>query len=121
MTELRSRYAETEAFITKDGSTIRELMHPQVHGNRNQSLAEAIVPPHGSTALHRHHQSEEIYYFLAGHGRMVLGDEEFAVGPGDTVCIAPGTAHCLHNESDEELRLLCSCSPPYRDDDTEML
>jgi hypothetical protein len=31
--------------VTKDGSGIRELMHPDRHGNRNQSLAEALVPP----------------------------------------------------------------------------
>ena len=30
---------------TLDGSEIRELMHPAVHGNVNQSLAEARVSP----------------------------------------------------------------------------
>ncbi len=30
-------------YITKDGSSIRELMHPEKHGNVKQSLAEAIV------------------------------------------------------------------------------
>jgi hypothetical protein len=31
--------------VTRDGSVIRERMHPSVQGNRRQSLAEAIVAP----------------------------------------------------------------------------
>ena len=39
---MKSAYSSVPPYITKDGSTIRELMHPAVHGNRNQSFAEAI-------------------------------------------------------------------------------
>ena len=114
-------YNHITPFITKDGSVIRELMHPKVHGNHNQSLAEALVPAGSATLLHRHHNSEEIYHFTAGTGHMRLGDEEFRVTEGDTVCIPVGTPHSLINRGDEELRLLCCSSPPYSDDDTELL
>jgi hypothetical protein len=30
---MKSRYADIPAYVTKDGSEIRELMHPAVHGN----------------------------------------------------------------------------------------
>src|SRR3569623_601568 len=88
-------YRAVVPFVTKDGSIIRELMHPQVHGNRMQSLAEAIVPPQSRTLLHRHHLSEELYHVTGGSGRMRLGEHEFPVTVGDTVCIAPGTPHAL--------------------------
>jgi mannose-6-phosphate isomerase-like protein (cupin superfamily) len=114
-------YNYVTPFITKDGSVIRELMHPSVHGNHNQSLAEALVPAGSATLLHRHQHSEEIYHFTAGTGYMRMGDEEFRVTEGDTVCIPPGTPHALINRGDEELRLLCCSSPPYSDDDTELL
>ena len=52
--------------ITKDGSDIRELMHPDVHGNIRQSFAEAIVKIGSETILHRHLQSEEIYHITRG-------------------------------------------------------
>ena len=117
----RTRYSEVEPFVTRDGSLIRELMHPRLHAGRRQSLAEAQVPPGGRTVLHRHRQSEELYYFLSGRGWMTLGAERFAVGPGDTVCIEPGMPHCLENAGDEALCLLCCCSPPYSHDDTELL
>lgn len=116
-----TRYAEVAPFVTKDGSIVRELMHPAAHDNRNQSLAEAIVAAGQRTLRHRHHASEELYHFTAGSGVMELGGERFAVAAGDTVHIAPGTPHALINTGKEELRLLCCSSPAYSDTDTELL
>lgn len=116
-----SRYHEVEPYRTKDGSVIRELMHPRHHASWNQSLAEAEVPPGGRTLLHRHLNSEELYHFLSGSGEMRLGEQRFPVGPGDTVCIPPGTPHALWNRGSEPLRLLCACAPPYDHADTRLL
>lgn len=118
---LHSSYGEVPPFVTKDGSIIRELMHPAVHGNHNQSLAEAVVPPQSVTLPHRHLHSEEIYHFTSGSGWMRLGSEQFPVTAGDTVCIPPGAVHALDNPGQQELRLLCCSSPPYSDEDTELL
>lgn len=96
-------------------------MHPLVHGNRNQSVAEAIVEVGAATALHQHCLAEEIYHFLGGTGRMTLGKEVFAVTQGDTVCIAPGVPHRLENTGAEPLRLLCCSSPAYSHEDTDLL
>jgi len=112
---------DIETYTTRDGSQIRELMHPAVHGNRNQSLAEAIVHPGQTTLLHRHAQSEELYHITRGRGWMTLGEQEFEVNVGDTVAIAPGTPHRIKNIGSEPLHILCSCSPPYAHDDTELL
>lgn len=43
-----------QPYLTKDGSLIRELIHPEIHRNQNQSLAEALVPAGVITLLHRH-------------------------------------------------------------------
>lgn len=118
---MKTVYAAIQAFVTKDGSEIRELMHPARHAVRNQSLAEAIVAPGETTALHRHHKSEELYHVTAGQGHMTLGAETFDVGPGDTVCIPPGTPHCIANTGTGPLHILCACTPPYVHDDTELL
>lgn len=107
-------------YTTRDGSSIREMMHPAVHGNAAQSLAEASVPPGASTYTHRHLRSEEIYCFTAGEGLMTLEGDTFAVAAGDTVCIAPGQWHALRNTGSEPLRLLCCCSPAYSHEDTEL-
>jgi mannose-6-phosphate isomerase-like protein (cupin superfamily) len=74
-----------------------------------------------ATTRHCHGRSEEIYHFLAGHGVMTLGNQRFPVKPGDSVCIPPGTPHCLHNDGSETLVLLCCCAPPYAHGDTDLL
>ncbi len=118
---MRTHRDAIPAYITKDGSSIRELMHPDVHGNQKQSLAEARVPVGGKTLPHRHEQTEELYHFLQGQGRMHLGEDAFAVTPGDTVHIAPGVAHSVENVGTEELVLLCCCAPPYSHGDTTLM
>ncbi len=108
-------------YITKDGSIIRELMHPAVQGNRNQSLAEAIVPPGAETHLHQHRQTEELYHFTAWRGKCSLVRSVFPVESGDTICIPPGTLHAVSNTVLDDLRILCVCCPPYSHDDTELV
>lgn len=116
-----THYAQVEAYTTRDGSLIRELMHPAQHVCNNQSLAEALVMPGQKTALHRHRRSEELYHVTHGKGRMTLGAEQFEVKAGDTLVIAPGTPHCIENTGTEELRILCCCAPAYAHADTELL
>src|SRR5947199_333363 len=62
-------------FTTKDGSTIRELMHTGA-----QSLAEATLAPGQGTERHYHALSEELYFFLEGGGEMEIDGETRAVG-----------------------------------------
>lgn len=108
-------------YVTLDGSEIRELMHPGVQGNRLQSLAEATIAPGASTRAHRHGRTEELYHVTAGTGVMTLGAERFAIHAGDTVCIPPGSIHCVENSGDAPLVILCACSPPYAHEDTELV
>ena len=115
------RREHLEAFITADGSSIRELAGIPSGNSANQSLAEAIVPPAGATLAHFHRRSEEIYLFTGGSGRMRLGDEERPVRDGDCVVIPPGTAHKLWADREEPLVLLCCCAPAYSHEDTVLL
>ena len=118
---MKSRYPEVQPYTTRDGSAIRELMHPAVHGNRAQSLAEALVRPGQRTLLHRHRESEEIYHVTSGEGLMHLGAEVFAIRAGDTVVILPGIPHRVEATGTVPLRILCCCSPAYGHEDTELL
>lgn len=115
------RREQREAFVTADGSEIRELAGVPSGNSVNQSLAEAVVPPGRDTIEHYHRTSEEIYLFTAGTGRMRLGDDERDVRAGDCVVIPPGVPHKLWNDGGEPLVLLCCCAPPYSHDDTVLL
>ncbi len=110
--------SEVAAFITKDGSEIRELLSHRNSSIRNQSLAEARLPAGGSTQEHYHPKTEEIYYITDGKGRMRIEGETRDVAAGDAIAIRPGQRHKLWNTGSEPLRLLCCCSPAYEHADT---
>ena len=115
------RREQRQAFITADGSSIRELAGIPSANAANQSLAEAVVPAGGATTAHFHRQTEEIYLFTGGSGRMRLGEEERPVRAGDCVVIAPGTPHKLWADEGQPLVLLCCCAPAYSHEDTVLL
>jgi len=118
---MKTQLQDIAPYRTRDGSQIRELMHPGQQPVRNQSLAEAVVQPGEQTQLHRHVASEELYHVTVGMGTMTLGTEQFAIAQGDTVLIPAGTAHCVAARGAEPLHILCCCSPAYSHDDTELL
>jgi len=109
---------DVPAFVTKDGSEIRELLAHRNLAARHQSLAEARIPVGGSTLEHVHPKAEEIYYLTHGQGRMRLEAEEREVQAGDAILIRPGQRHKLWNTGPECLRLLCCCAPGYEHSDT---
>jgi mannose-6-phosphate isomerase-like protein (cupin superfamily) len=113
-----SQLEDATPFESSDSSMIRELAGRVSLPSRAQSLAEATIPVGAATDEHYHPVSEELYYFVAGSGRMRLEDEERDVRPGDCVLIAPGAIHKLVNTGDEPLRLLCCCAPPWTPEDT---
>jgi len=113
-----TRQKQLATYITKDGSSICELMHPTQHENKNQSLAQAIVPVNTETQLHHHKLTEELYYIQQGTGLMTLNDKQFNVEAGDTVCIPPQHKHKIKNTGQTELEFLCCCSPAYSHEDT---
>jgi mannose-6-phosphate isomerase-like protein (cupin superfamily) len=118
MAPSRLRRDDRDPYLTKDGSTVLELVHPSFAGEVRQSLAEAVVPAGGSTTEHYHSSSEELYSFTAGSGRMRLGGGEFEVMAGDSVVIPPGVPHKLWADPAGELVVLCCSVPPYSHEDT---
>jgi mannose-6-phosphate isomerase-like protein (cupin superfamily) len=118
---MNTHYAEIPAFVTKDGSLIRELMHPTQHGTGTMSFAEATVDAGATTQLHLHPRAEEIYHITQGSGTMRLGDAEFEIRAGDTITIAPGTRHNVTNTGAVAMKILCACHPAYSDEDTRLL
>jgi len=102
-----------EPFVTKDGSTIRELHHTAL-----QSLAEATLEPGQATERHHHRATVEIYLVTKGSGELDVDGERRRVRRGDAVLIPPGAWHALENDGTSELTILCMCAPPYSHDDT---
>jgi mannose-6-phosphate isomerase-like protein (cupin superfamily) len=111
-------YVELGAFVTLDGSEIREWAGPVSMPARNQSLAEATIPVAGATTAHYHRTTEELYLVVEGVGRLAVDGEERELAQGDCALIPPGATHKLVNIGDRPLRVLCACAPAYSDADT---
>ncbi len=116
-----SSYNSIKAYITKDGSEIREIIHPTIHGNQNISLAEARVKPGKETEPHFHQKSEEIYQVTSGQGILRIEDEEYEVESGFAVTIMPGQVHSLTNTGNKDLVVTCCCAPAYEHEDTKLI
>lgn len=108
-------------FITADGSEIRELLAHRNSCIRQQSLAEARLPPGGATTPHYHPQTEEIYYLLEGTARMRIAGEERDLRAGDAIAIPPGQVHQIVNTGAGTLKFLCCCAPGYEHADTVLV
>jgi mannose-6-phosphate isomerase-like protein (cupin superfamily) len=118
---MKTSVNKIESFVTRDGSRIRELIHPACQEGAAMSLAEATIR-HGSTTLvHIHRKSQEIYHITQGNGMMTLGGERFEVRQGDSILIMPGVPHCIENIGTRALKILCICHPAYDHQDTHIL
>lgn len=58
------------------------------------------------------HYEDEIYIVLHGTGRLKVGDEDIAVGPGSLVFVAAHVEHRFHDFA-EDLEILVLFAPAY--------
>lgn len=116
-----SRPDDTKEFYTNERCHILECFNNH-DTSKAFSIARARVEPGVTTAWHRLEKITEVYYILAGAGRMDLGeDTSFEVHPGDIVTIPEGMPQRITNTIDEDLLFLAICNPPFTDDNYEDL
>jgi mannose-6-phosphate isomerase-like protein (cupin superfamily) len=104
--------------IAPDGSEITFL----VGDARRASLVEVRLGAGRTSRPVRHRSVEEIWYFLAGEGRVwrrpPSGEAVIdAVRPGRTLVIPTGWAFQFQAAPTADLRFLCYTSPPWPGDD----
>ena len=88
-----------EVYELKDNKTLKNLVLSSTKLYREQS-----------TRGHRHAGQEEVYFFVQGTGRMIVGNEDsesFAVSPGDVVLIPDGAFHRVINDGEMNLTFNC--------------
>lgn len=66
-------------------------------------------------ARHYHRETTEVYYILAGSGKMELNGDWVDLEPGTVIWIEPGTRHRL--VSPEGVRTIVFGLPAFRPDD----
>ena len=96
---------EDDRYIVKDNTDLNNLV-----------VSSTNLNPGKQTTGHKHAGQEEVYIFVKGMGRMLLGtqdadnttiSEDFAVKQGDVVLIEDGKFHRVVNDSEDELYFVC--------------
>jgi oxalate decarboxylase/phosphoglucose isomerase-like protein (cupin superfamily) len=90
---------DNETYVLKDNRTLTNLI-----------LSSTYLYQGQQTRGHRHEGQEEVYFFVQGHGKMIVGNETdtpFAVGPGDVVLIPDGAFHRVINDGDSHMLFNC--------------
>jgi quercetin dioxygenase-like cupin family protein len=97
-----------------DTSKVRRYRFP-THVNElvlDRSNAQAsevfivVLEPGEAPPLHRHDDTEQIFYILEGRGTLTTGAERMThdVKPGDVVRIPPSTLHSIQAVGEERLK-----------------
>ena len=73
------------------------------------SVGLYVLAP-GQPDLQQPHTEDEVYYVVAGSGRITVGDEERDVHVGSIVFVAAGVPHRFHDIT-SELTLLAAFGP----------
>ena len=81
---------------------------------QNLEVFEGVVHPGGTVGsrTHTHGDSQELLLVQSGSIRLVLDDEEYVLGQGDSIEYRSSVVHYVINESEEDVRVLWMICPP---------
>jgi len=107
-----------------DGSEIRFLVGADDLATRASVVEVTLAPGHVSRPV-RHRTVEEVWYVLAGAGRVWrrpppgagFDESTVDVAPGDTLTIPLGWSFQFSSTGNEPLRFVCFTSPPWPGED----
>ncbi len=98
------------------GGELQIYVDAQTHPQASASFAKFTLGVGGSLPVHRHNRTEELAYFLTGHGVAIvlddLGNEvEIPVSAGHVWYNPPGAWHAIKNTGSTPLSLVFATVP----------
>ncbi len=107
------QFDDCPEFLAGDHTILRELLRP-VPGSvdARYSLAQGRLGQ-GSASTRHVLTVSEVYYFLAGEGRMHVGHESAPVMKGTVVAVPLGAEQWVENTGADALEFLCIVDPAW--------
>jgi mannose-6-phosphate isomerase-like protein (cupin superfamily) len=113
--------ADRPEFLAGDHTVLRELLHPaKLPLALGYSIAHGMLAPGGRSKWHRL-ASSEVYYIIAGRGRLIVDNSVVPVEPGSVIYVQPGGKQSLENSGPTAIEFLCLVDPAWRPEDEEVL
>ncbi len=107
---------DIDPHVAAHGETVRELGGHTAGGLAEHSVAHITLPPGVSSLKHFHPEVEESYYVLTGIARVEIDGQTRRLVPGQLVAIRPSEVHQVFNDTDDDVALLVTCTPPWTPD-----
>lgn len=99
--------------LTNPGVVSRQLLNPDNSKSERVTITEVHLEPGACQPRHIHESSEQIWYALAGSGRLLLSEgAEKSFRAGDVVRFANGDVHGLLNDGETDFVYLSVTAPP---------
>ena len=101
---------------------INDLVMDRADAHTSEAFI-VVLDPGQAPPLHKHDETEQIFYVLDGQGTLTIGKDgqKYPVKPGDIVRIPPTTLHSIKADGKEQLRYLaidCFCGGRPKDEPT---
>lgn len=81
----------------------KKLITAEEHKGKIATCNYAWLEKGKQIEIHSHPDSEELYLFLAGEGKMLVGDEWMAIEKDDFITVPKGKNHSVKNSSEQNL------------------
>ena len=81
-------------------------------GTRGSIMIYDEMSTNSTSGIHYHVESDELFYVLEGNGKMLVGDMEENIGPGDFVFVPAGEDHRITSGTEDQLRVVYFMEKP---------
>lgn len=99
--------------LSNPGVVSKQLLNPDNSSNKRVTITEVHLKAGAIQPRHTHNASEQIWYAIKGHGKLLLADDkekDFKVG--DVVRFEENDIHGLLNDSNDEFIYISVTAPP---------
>ena len=100
------RADDAERLDVPDGSALWLLADPAVTGCDLSVHHTVLRDGADGAGPHHHETSAEVFYVIAGHVELLVGDEVIVAGQGDLVAVPPRTVHAFGAAAGHDAELL---------------
>jgi oxalate decarboxylase/phosphoglucose isomerase-like protein (cupin superfamily) len=85
---------------------VRWIVTRETVGADDSVFGITYFAPGSRHEIHRHENAEEVEYLIQGEGVARVGEDDVAMGPGDTVFVPRNDYHGFRNTSDTETAVM---------------
>jgi quercetin dioxygenase-like cupin family protein len=89
---------------------IRWLHSGSINEGAEQTFGLVYINPGQANPRHYHPNCEEVLYVLSGTCAHTYGEDEYELGPGDSILVPQGVIHHAINKGWEPIRAIISFS-----------